>query len=159
MMPLKIIGARNSKTQNLYVRGSYLGVAVDKSCRTNKQPVANAILKRIEGQIERGEYPPKIDHLHISGEIEGEIYVIGFGDYVKIGFTSGPLQNRLATIQTGCPEPLVVYASIPGAMRLERELHRRFAASRLEGEWFRKTPELLGYIEQIKKPSAARVAA
>lgn len=55
-MPLKIVAARNSKTPNLYIRGSYLGVSVDQSCRTDRRSVAGAILKRIEGQIERGEY-------------------------------------------------------------------------------------------------------
>lgn len=58
-MPLKIIPPRNKKTKNLYIRGSYLGVAVDQSCRTDKHAVARAVLKRLEGQIERGEYPPR----------------------------------------------------------------------------------------------------
>ena len=55
-MPLKIIPPRNAKTKNLYIRGTYLGVAVDKSCGTDKQSVARNLLKRIEGEIERGEY-------------------------------------------------------------------------------------------------------
>jgi integrase len=55
-MPLKIIGPRNSKTKNLYIRGSYLGIAVDKSCGTDKRSVAQSILKRIEREIELGEY-------------------------------------------------------------------------------------------------------
>lgn len=55
-MPLKIVASRNSKTKNLYVRGTYLGVSVDKSCRTDRRSVAKTILKRIEGEIERGEY-------------------------------------------------------------------------------------------------------
>ena len=94
----------------------------------------------------------------LSWENVGGIYFVGFGDYVKIGFTSTPVQKRLAALQAECPEPLVVYASIPGTMRLERELHRRFAASRLQSEWFRKTPELLDYIESIKEISAQEAA-
>jgi integrase len=58
-MPLKLVQARNAKTKNLYIRGTYLGIAVDKSCRTNRRPVAQSILKRIQGEIERGEYPPR----------------------------------------------------------------------------------------------------
>ena len=58
-MPLKIIPPRNSKTKNLYIRGTYLGVAVDKSCGTDRRSVARTILKRIETQIERGEYPAR----------------------------------------------------------------------------------------------------
>src|SRR5262249_40204081 len=55
-MPLKIIPPRNSKTKNLYIRGSYLGIAVDKSCGTDKRSVAHTILKRIEREIALGEY-------------------------------------------------------------------------------------------------------
>lgn len=55
-MPLKLIPSRNSKTKNLYIRGAYLGIAVDQSCRTDRRSVAKSILKRIEGEIERGEY-------------------------------------------------------------------------------------------------------
>jgi integrase len=55
-MPIKIIASRNSKTKNLYIRGKYLGVAVDKSCGTYKRSVAQAMLKRIEREIELGEY-------------------------------------------------------------------------------------------------------
>ena len=39
-MPLKIIPPRNSKTKNLYIRGTYLGRAVDKSCGTDRRSVA-----------------------------------------------------------------------------------------------------------------------
>jgi integrase len=56
-MPLKLIPPRNAKTKNLYIRGTYLGVAVDKSSGTPKRSVALAILKRLEAAIERGEYP------------------------------------------------------------------------------------------------------
>lgn len=58
-MPLKVVPSRNAKTKNLYIRGTYLGVSVDKSSGTDRGPVARAMLKRLEGQIERGEYPPK----------------------------------------------------------------------------------------------------
>jgi hypothetical protein len=83
---------------------------------------------------------------------DGVIYFIGFGDYVKIGFTR-QLQKRLENIQTGCPEPLVVYASIPGSMKLEYELHQRFALFRLHREWFRKTPELTSFIAECVTPN------
>ncbi len=38
------------------IRGKYLGITVDKSCGTDKRSVAQAILKRIEREIELGEY-------------------------------------------------------------------------------------------------------
>jgi integrase len=55
-VPLKLVKARNAKTSNLYIRGAYLGITVDQSCRTDRRSVAQSILKRIEGEIERGEY-------------------------------------------------------------------------------------------------------
>ena len=57
-MPLKLVPARNAKTKNLYIRGTYLGVSVDKSSGTDRRSVARSILKRIQAEIERGEYPP-----------------------------------------------------------------------------------------------------
>ena len=41
------------------MRGSYLGIAVDKSCRTDKRSVARSVLATLERAIERCEYPPK----------------------------------------------------------------------------------------------------
>jgi hypothetical protein len=58
-MPLKLVSPRNSKTKNLYIRGTYLGVPVDKSCGTDRRSVASRILKELERKIERGEYPPR----------------------------------------------------------------------------------------------------
>jgi integrase len=55
-VPLKLVKARNAKTSNLYIRGAYLGFTVDQSCRTDRRSVAQSILKRIEGEIERGEF-------------------------------------------------------------------------------------------------------
>lgn len=55
-MPLKIIPPRKAEAKSLYIRGTYLGVYVDKSSGTDRRSVAAAVLKRIEGQIERGEY-------------------------------------------------------------------------------------------------------
>ena len=58
-MPLRIVEARSSKTKKLYIRGSHLGVRVDKSCRTDRRSLARSVLKRLEQAIERGEYPPR----------------------------------------------------------------------------------------------------
>lgn len=54
-MPLKLQAPR--KSPNWSIRGTYLGIRVDKTCGTDKRPVARAILKRLETAIERGQYP------------------------------------------------------------------------------------------------------
>jgi integrase len=58
-MPLKLHPPRAGKTPNFSIRGTYLGVAVDRSAGTPKRHIAQQQLKQLEDQIERGEYPPK----------------------------------------------------------------------------------------------------
>ncbi|WP_409566694.1 GIY-YIG nuclease family protein [Methylobacterium sp. E-005] len=74
------------------------------------------------------------------------IYVVGFAQYVKIGITQRDVQHRIAGIQTGCPEKLEIYATFPGGLLLEKELHRRFAEHRRQGEWFVREGELAEWI-------------
>lgn len=58
-MPIKLVEPREGKSPNFTIRGTYLGVHVDKSSGTHKRSVANSVLKALVGQIERGEYPPR----------------------------------------------------------------------------------------------------
>jgi hypothetical protein len=55
-MPLKLVPPRQGKTPFWYVRGSYLGIALDRSTKADKPRVARAVLKRWRTAIERGEY-------------------------------------------------------------------------------------------------------
>jgi hypothetical protein len=65
---------------------------------------------------------------------------------IKIGYTGESAEVRLAQLQTGNPAGLRLLAEIPGERADEYELHLRFAACRVRGEWFRPTPELLSYL-------------
>jgi integrase len=58
-MPLKVIPPRAGKSPNYTIRGTYLGVSVDRSAGTPKRSVAEQQLKKLELAIERGEYPEK----------------------------------------------------------------------------------------------------
>lgn len=64
----------------------------------------------------------------------------------KIGFTKGSIENRLRTLQTGCPNELAIICAHPGTIDTERRLHERFSDSHIRGEWFRITDELRAYI-------------
>lgn len=75
--------------------------------------------------------------LQAIGE-KGRIYVVGFGEYIKIGHTRHPIVFRLASLQTACPERLIVYASLVGSAADEAALLRRFAHANTQGEWFRR---------------------
>lgn len=96
-----------------------------------------------------GRRRKRAEHLAKHGVLTGRpreavetsfVYVIGAKDHpVKIGF-SKDVSSRLATIQTGCPTALCVYAhfEVPAhlAQTVERHAHEFLKAKRLKGEWF-----------------------
>lgn len=55
-MPLKLVPPREGKSPNWTIRGTYLGQHVDRSAGTGKRAVALQALKKIEQDIERGEF-------------------------------------------------------------------------------------------------------
>lgn len=65
------------------------------------------------------------------------VYVIGprESSVVKIGKATD-LLDRLAAIQTGNPEHLVIRWAVAGGRSLETDLHETFKLLRLVGEWF-----------------------
>lgn len=67
---------------------------------------------------------------------------VGAAGPVKIGCTRD-VTKRISSLQTGHPERLVLLGCFEGTTRDERELHERFHAHRLTGEWFRPAPEIL----------------
>lgn len=64
------------------------------------------------------------------------------GGPIKIGLAQDP-EQRLKSLQAGCPYLLRITHTIEGGRRRERQLHLRFAECRLGGEWFEATPELV----------------
>lgn len=79
------------------------------------------------------------------------VYFIGAEDGpVKIGRAFVP-EQRLKEIQCGYPYPLKVLATIKGGRGLERAYHERFAAHRLNGEWFERHPDILAEIERLSR--------
>ena len=63
------------------------------------------------------------------------------GGPIKIGIAQDP-PRRLWRIQSGNPSRLRITHTMPGSLEVERTLHKRFKAHRLEGEWFVATPAL-----------------
>ena len=79
------------------------------------------------------------------------VYFVRYGHDgpIKIGYSATP-RVRLAEIcSIQMPEPLIPMGAMPGSQADEVSLHRKFAALRLRGEWFRPAPELLEYIAQV----------
>lgn len=63
----------------------------------------------------------------VRGELTG-LYKIGIANDVS---------RRLAELQSGSPDDLRLVSKIDGGRAVEQQLHRRFAALRVRGEWFR----------------------
>ena len=76
----------------------------------------------------------------------GHVYVIGFADYVKIGWSEN-VRERLFDIQKHAPEELVVYRLFAAKKVTERKLQQRFTNMRLHGEWFALAHSLKGWVE------------
>lgn len=55
-MPLKLIPPRKGKSPNWSVRGTHIGIFVDRSTKTSNKKLAGDQLKEWKGQIERREY-------------------------------------------------------------------------------------------------------
>lgn len=73
------------------------------------------------------------------------------GGPIKIGHAIYPLL-RLKQIQACSPVEVELIAAMHGSAKLERELHLRFSSSRLHGEWFDDSEELLSYTEEVGLP-------
>lgn len=74
------------------------------------------------------------------------VYFISDGEHIKIGYTEQSVSSRLATLQTGNPKRLVVLCEISGGREFELQLHQKFKALHVRGEWFERKDELLEYI-------------
>jgi len=73
---------------------------------------------------------------------------------IKIGKAANP-ESRCKELQTSHHERLTILATCTGGSDVETAYHRRFAAHRLNGEWFERCPELLAEIERLNQEVAA----
>lgn len=83
-------------------------------------------------------------------ERRGYVYVLHSAGVYKIGH-SKEVNHRLSEIAPVMPYPVEIYLTIATEDRfiLERDLHRRFANKRLNGEWFDLGAAELKYIESL----------
>jgi hypothetical protein len=67
---------------------------------------------------------------------------------VKIGKSQNPESRRLL-LQQSSPEPLQIIGVCLGGYPAESQLHRWFAADRLEGEWFERSDALNALLDRL----------
>jgi hypothetical protein len=77
-------------------------------------------------------------------------YFLKAGDAVKIG-TTERIFNRIAALQTGCPEKIECVCILKGSFDEEYALHRRFAHLRLHGEWFTWSKDISEFVHEATK--------
>ncbi len=95
-----------------------------------------------------------------SSGAEGHVYLVGeqpsFGrpyfhaggtsfsvEAVKVGYSFESPQFRVRQLQTGNPRVLVLLGYVRGTQAREREIHDKFLAHNIVGEWFLPTIALL----------------
>lgn len=82
-MPLKLVPPRVGKTPYWYVRGAYLGRHLDRSTKARTKPVARAVLRQWQRQIERGEFSAAADG-PLSFAAAALAYMQAIGDGARI---------------------------------------------------------------------------
>lgn len=91
----------------------------------------------------------------------GHVYFVIQGGFVKIGYTSQPIEARLRSLRCGDrlirPAgldrllPVNLLHTIPGCViRDERRMHGLFAAHHEVGEWYRLSPAFLRQLAGLK---------
>lgn len=86
---------------------------------------------------------------------KGFVYAFRIGERVKIGFSTSP-RKRFRHVQTHCPETLELVGYARGSRSTETELHARFAAARLSGEWFNaQHPDVAEWLDDMARQFAA----
>lgn len=92
------------------------------------------------------------------------VYFMRREGLIKIGVTTDVVKRAKAiskgsSMATGMTiGPVEVLATTPGDGAFESRLHRQFAASRVDGEWFRPTPRLLRLIDRYQRRAQATAA-
>jgi len=92
---------------------------------------------------------PKVAPLPRSEDGWCYVYFVSAGTAIKIGRALDPV-TRVERLQVGHPDKLVLLAAVPAHASFEQAVHRRFAAGRLNGEWFELTADLSDFIKQLQ---------
>ncbi len=130
----------------------------DYNKRKEEERKAEALKERQRQKAEQ-ESKKKAQEFLYHQRYPGFVYFIQgeTGGPIKIGY-SDDVAKRLKGLQTGHPDNLKVLFTYPGSQEDEKEMHLKFEAIRLRGEWFRPTDEIFSAIEELKCRSLPQVS-
>jgi hypothetical protein len=109
-----------------------------------------ALCQRHYGRLNKRERDARKRAGQVPSSYNTNIYFLRDPDgAIKIG-KAVDVEKRIQALQAGNPRQLTTLLVVRAPRRLEFELHRRFEASRLQGEWFASSPELLNCIASLR---------
>jgi hypothetical protein len=113
----------------------------DSVARREASQAANMRATALVERLFNGFHQPTIDRT---------VYFISnaSGTAIKIGVTTD-LPKRLLSLRIANPEELSVVATLPAMWCTEQIVHRYFSTSRIRGEWFRPTEDILEFIRLL----------
>ena len=84
---------------------------------------------------------PQVSALPHKPDVDaGHVYIVRAGEFCKIG-KSRDANKRLTRLRLPFEHELIARFDVANRHITERELHRRFADKRVNGEWFRLTDD------------------
>lgn len=112
---------------------------------SNAEMLRHGIATLVEPMPPPEVYPPA------RQEIPGTLYVLQAPPVtaVKIGFTRGPVEIRVKSLQGANPYPLKVLAQATILPAGEFAVHRLLKEHRLMGEWFDWTPVVAAFVAAL----------
>ena len=118
--------------------------------------------RNVRVPVPRPEAEDAVTRLHReANRYDGPVlcyFIGGQRGPIKIGYSVDP-ESRLRSLQSGSPVKLAILAVEQGGASREAAYHEQFAADRLHGEWFKRTPALTKLIARLTKQIDRRAAA
>ena len=109
-----------------------------------------ALCQRHYGRLNKRERDARKRAGEVPSSYDTNIYFLRDPDgAIKIG-KAVDVEKRIVALQSGNPRQLTTLLVVQAPRRLEFELHRRFERSRIFGEWFASSPELLDCIASLR---------
>lgn len=112
--------------------------------------------RRVEIDIAAADTWVKEHHPRsIAFDRSSVIYVVSRGSdgAVKIGWTSD-VERRVRELRKETHDTIAILAMLPGDKPNELRLHARFAAERIDGEWFRRSSAIDAFLDALREVAA-----